>query len=1006
MKGSGKVRSRKKIHNRQFGGLGIPPAFSQLFENGNPTLDDVLKLGSDLGGDTFNRAVAADDPNIILGDVMKTSSFQGAMQANPLKSQEQIDKEIEAQMGMYRQDQQRRASATGASMFSGPDPVAEQRYREQLEHKYARENKNQINSNKITGSMDLVNTGMDFVNSSQLFNMFDMWSGQKGGKPTTQMGWKEALALVDEDSKFIKGLKNDAAGKEYVSAILADMGFSQEFGGDGTENTPDLIKKYKEIHGLNMSPKKGANNEIDSGFLDFLSGHYKEFSLAAWGLDPGELKKMQLGGKAALGYSDESPYKFLPAIEIPGNNITMAQTGMPLMGIPDVGQPKVMAPYSGNHNFPGASKVREVPIKQKGGSLTKEEKSVFEEWRKSLPKNLQTESKDYDLVEAWRGGLEPVLVEGEWHLASRNPETGQLLKSPNHPTYDQMIEGEIKEGYVPSMDVLSGKMKSFPMTKKRKGGRIIKKLPIYQQGGAEGQEAPAPPVGVQLEEGEVFVTPNLDIIDTNAVEKHKDMKKDLVTDILKDEYVFSAHPSMKVTKKRLEDISFGMEPVLYKEGEVADIPKEMTAADILEDKEKDIIIADYVKRVRKKYPTLDNEDDVFARKDNAGNKKSRTPLIAAAVLVNEEKRTKGNEPMSGFVSNFENPFDTDYTAEAGVDQTPNQHAVTGAAAPSKGPVVSEDPVPKGQFGLDAIGQVANFASSLVGLFTAGANGRTARRALEADRPQIENLARTQGRYSDMSYGAQAAGLIGQDPTVSAPQYDSTQMDARVRSTPRNYFDMAAARIATGNKSYMDSLFENTDSFGDAVNAYTPAHVAGISAMADLGAQQIDRDIALENQYRDQKQGFNDRQILADNTATNATRTNANQLTGALGQVAGAGISSRGRIAAERINGLRQNSLNQAQSKIDAGNAMTGAIQNVGAAAANTGYYLQQSIDANKAGTDLGGAGVNNNIDFRSIGAPGVGTAAGAGPLGNLTPAQKEAILKELLSEYVNGSPFK
>lgn len=99
-----------------------------------------------------------------------------------------------------------------------------------------------------------------------------------------------------------------------------------------------------------------------------------------------------------------------------------------------------------------------------GGTLTvlsKDEEPIFQEWKKSLPTNLQTDNDLYDLRGAWKGGLEPELIDGEWHLGSRNPETGQLLKSPNHPTYDKMIKGEIEAGYTPSIDVKTGKMKSF-----------------------------------------------------------------------------------------------------------------------------------------------------------------------------------------------------------------------------------------------------------------------------------------------------------------------------------------------------------------------------------------------------------------------------------------------------------------------------------------------------------------------------------------------------------------
>lgn len=109
--------------------------------------------------------------------------------------------------------------------------------------------------------------------------------------------------------------------------------------------------------------------------------------------------------------------------------------------------------------------------------LTRSEENIFQQWRKSLPKNLQSDDATYDLRGAWKGGLEPVFVQGEWHLGSRNPESGKLLKSPNHPTYDKMIEGEIKAGYTPTIDLNSGQMRSF------KDNQMYKKKSNYFLGG-------------------------------------------------------------------------------------------------------------------------------------------------------------------------------------------------------------------------------------------------------------------------------------------------------------------------------------------------------------------------------------------------------------------------------------------------------------------------------------------------------------------------------------------
>lgn len=875
---------KKRTKKRQFGGFNLPPSMMGLFTEGAPSFDQVMNLAPQLdsgaGTDVFSRAFAEDNPDLIAGDVWWKGAMAQANQDNPGQDPAEVQKKIDQQVMMYERQLRQQASATGAGPFASANVQHRvDQYRKQLEENAAQQASAHGMITQLKGVNNLVDNTNAFVGASNMFGMLDSWYGQQGGTPfegTAQpdngkVTWDEALQLTAEDNAFITGLKDDKTGRGYVMGLLQDMGF---------EAGQDAVKKYKEIQGLNVGPTKGADNKIDKGFLEYLAGHYKSFQFEQWGLDPRELKKMQDGGKAILGYSDNSPYKYLPEITIPGNNITMENTGTPLVGIPDVGDPRMMEPYSGTHIFPGASKVKEMPVMKKGG-------------RKKM-----------------------------------------------------------------------------------------RRVPYYQPGGP-GQEAAVPPVGVQLELDEIFLTPELDIIDTNAREKHKNMEKDVITDVMRpDDYVVSADPSMNVTRERLEDVSFGLGPVHYKEGEIGELPEEITAASILPDDVKEIILADYGKAVRKTFP-MSNRDDMFSRKTNDANKSSRIPYLSALTLFNEEKRTKGKSPMTGFATNFENRFEDSYTSGAGVDMDTNQHVAFGEM-----PSYQEVPegkkggnmVPHGQFGLDIVGSLIQLGTAIFGAAKAGKNKKIATQALEADRPQINQLARTEGLHSDLSYGAQMAGLSSQDPTVNAPQYDPTQLDSRKRNISPALFNIAAARAMAGNRPFLDAAFKNTSDFSEAVNAYSPLQAASMGTLADLGMSEVEKNLQLENEYRDRRQDFNDRQELADVTAQNATRTNANQLTGALGNTLGSSIASRGRIAASRINALRSNSLQTAQAKIDGNTAIAGAVQNVGAAAANAGYTYE-------AGRSLNDSGVNNNVTFRSDSVTsGSGSPSGSGMTsGNAKP---------------------
>lgn len=88
----------------------------------------------------------------------------------------------------------------------------------------------------------------------------------------------------------------------------------------------------------------------------------------------------------------------------------------------------------------GKSKNNETPAKRK---------ISYQEWFNFLPENLRkTDTTEYNLRGAYEGGLKPVVEEdGTFHLSSRNPITEEILKSPNHPTWDKMVESERQAGY-------------------------------------------------------------------------------------------------------------------------------------------------------------------------------------------------------------------------------------------------------------------------------------------------------------------------------------------------------------------------------------------------------------------------------------------------------------------------------------------------------------------------------------------------------------------------------
>lgn len=73
------------------------------------------------------------------------------------------------------------------------------------------------------------------------------------------------------------------------------------------------------------------------------------------------------------------------------------------------------------------------------------------DWRNSLPDNLKyTNDLEYDMRGAYESGAQPKLEDdGLYHLPSRDPKSGRILKSSAHPTYWKALEYDSKIGYKP-----------------------------------------------------------------------------------------------------------------------------------------------------------------------------------------------------------------------------------------------------------------------------------------------------------------------------------------------------------------------------------------------------------------------------------------------------------------------------------------------------------------------------------------------------------------------------
>lgn len=71
------------------------------------------------------------------------------------------------------------------------------------------------------------------------------------------------------------------------------------------------------------------------------------------------------------------------------------------------------------------------------------------DWRNSLPDNLKyTDDTEYNMRGSYESGAQPILEnDGFYHLPTRNPQTGEILKASLHPTFWKGLAEDAKIGY-------------------------------------------------------------------------------------------------------------------------------------------------------------------------------------------------------------------------------------------------------------------------------------------------------------------------------------------------------------------------------------------------------------------------------------------------------------------------------------------------------------------------------------------------------------------------------
>ena len=123
----------------------------------------------------------------------------------------------------------------------------------------------------------------------------------------------------------------------------------------------------------------------------------------------------------------------------------------------------------------------------KGGRMngwTMQDEAGYRAWRQNLPRNLrETDDNIYDMRAAYKAGMQPEWSEEDksYHLGSRDPESGRILKSPHHSTFLKALIEDASMGYYPTMD-----SKGNIYTETWEGNKHAEGGNLYRKGGRKG----------------------------------------------------------------------------------------------------------------------------------------------------------------------------------------------------------------------------------------------------------------------------------------------------------------------------------------------------------------------------------------------------------------------------------------------------------------------------------------------------------------------------------------
>lgn len=434
------------------------------------------------------------------------------------------------------------------------------------------------------------------------------------------------------------------------------------------------------------------------------------------------------------------------------------------------------------------------------------------------------------------------------------------------------------------------------------------------------------------------------IVDVNAKKSHEKMAYDEVTDVVPEgTYIASARPKMKIKVDSLRDVIFGHTSLTYDEHAQGKVPEEITAADIIRGKKKEILPSEYATEIKKAYPLIKREyEDMFTNAANGQNIESRLPYIQALVSMGESNRMSsenGGDPV------FKN---------GGFIKPVNRYFAGGAIGAG-------------------LGVVGSIGSGIAGAINAGAQ----RRSLERQQQQLTGLTSNLQNLNNQGTAIGIAGQLAQQTDLPELNLDFSRLENFNTQTPQSLID-AAARPTNDINAVLDRLGDR-GGIAAFANQSSQQMTARNQAANQAFAQQRNTDLSLAQQltqgYSSQEQ-FNNNLRQQEIAARNSVFNNiAGQMQGNLqnnANIQSNQYSVNSALDMQRA-GLRGSGLNSiSQSLVNAGGIMSSSALDEaldGIFSGNSGVqapppqptqFLQQ-VRQDQA--DMRGSQLNGSIQF-------------------------------------------